>query len=698
MSLFVFAISGCGGSSHRPPIGNGTGNEVVYSTEESSRNALLITEGSPTYENIIVYKTGDATGDNYDKIGDNAAILAKNGATPMISNAKISTDAIGANAVFAYGGGTTDGTRIIIQSSDIYTYSSHSGGIMVTGGGKIDATNLNITTYGQSSAAIRSDQGGGEIVVDKGTYTTNGQGSPAIYSTANVTVKEADLVANSSQGVVIEGENSVTLDHVNVTADHKTLNGNDSTHQAVLIYQSDSGDASKGEGKFSMTGGTITNTTGDIFCVTNTEAEINLTDVGIVNNDSAGIFLRAEAQKWGSSGRNGGNVTLNADNQNISGNIVIDDLSSLTMNLTNSSFDGAINPSEKGGTVNIILDSDSVWTLTGNSNITTLSGDGTINYSVYTLNVDGYEFNSVIPYDPNGVFSKDITVDVVTPGSHAIAQTSGTFYIDNPIITKIGDVSESDETSIQGANAAVLSSGDANITIKGSNTDISTNATCGDALFANGGSIHISGSGAKIKTLKDYSSALAASNGGTITADGLTITTSGLSSPAARIINGGTIEVSNTSMKVNNSNAVLISGDSATFSIKGGSIVDNGGDTFRVINSQCNINISGGAAFTNTDGKLLQLSDSNSKQVKFTIEEGQTVQGNIITDSSANLEITLKGNAKFIGSVNPDTYSGVVSVVLMDGAKWTLTDNSHITSTNDLKLIDQAGFTLSRLR
>lgn len=75
---------------------------------------------------------------------------------------------------------------------------------MTTGGGNMIASNLTITTSGISSAAIRSDRGGGTVSIDGGTYTTNGQGSPAIYSTASITVNNAKLVSNASEGIVIE--------------------------------------------------------------------------------------------------------------------------------------------------------------------------------------------------------------------------------------------------------------------------------------------------------------------------------------------------------------------------------------------------------------------------------------------------------------------------------------------------------------
>ena len=38
-----------------------------------------------------------------------------------------------------------------------------------------------------------------------------------------------------------------------------------------------------------------------------------------------------------------------------------------------------------GGTVNVVVESGSTWTLTGNSNVTSTSGSGTITTGSYTL-------------------------------------------------------------------------------------------------------------------------------------------------------------------------------------------------------------------------------------------------------------------------------------------------------------------------
>ena len=201
----------------------------------------------------------------------------------------------------------------------------------------------------------------------------------------------------------------------------------DKTKQSVLIYQSGSGDASNGSSKFTMTNGSITNTTGDIFCVTNTTTTINLTNVKITNNDSSGYFLRAEPQKWGTSGSDGGNVTFTAKSQDIEGDIIVGDDSTLVFTLANNStYSGAINPStstsasslyssastgdvtvtvEKGSTLELdegseieelIVENGGKVVLNGNVTVDTLttSNASDIDYGTYTLEVDGTKYTS----------------------------------------------------------------------------------------------------------------------------------------------------------------------------------------------------------------------------------------------------------------------------------------------------------------
>ena len=397
------AMSGDGGSSSASysAVKEITSDEDVTSGEFSSSNAdenAISVSGdiTATLSGITVTKTGDSDGgDNTSFYGTNSAIIAKGGANLTIKNANITTDATGANGVFSYGGSATtnnsssDGTTINISDSTITTSKDNSGGIMTTGGGIMNAENLTITTAGTSSAAIRSDRGGGTVTVNKGTYKTTGKGSPTIYSTADITVKNATLIATASEGAIIEGKNSITLENVTLTDTNSSLNGQSTTYKNIFLYQSMSGDAAAGKAVFTAKNSTITTNKGDSFYATNTTAEINLENNAIVNNDDTGNFLRIQKDSWGNSGSNGGTVTLNMTNQKATGNIVVDSISRLTINLTNgSSFSGAIN-SDNAGEVELVLDDSSSITLTGDTYVKSLTNADTTNSNIHT---NGYKF------------------------------------------------------------------------------------------------------------------------------------------------------------------------------------------------------------------------------------------------------------------------------------------------------------------
>lgn len=380
--------------------------EGEYTSSTADQNSILVTGNiKSNLSNITVTKTGDSDGgDNTSFYGTNSGILAKDGANVTIKNSTITTNATGANGVFSYGGSATtsnsssDSTTVNISNSKITTTKDNSGGIMTTGGGIMNATNLTINTAGTSSAAIRSDRGGGTVTVNKGTYTTTGKGSPTVYSTADITVKNATLISKASEGLVIEGKNSISLEKVKLTDTNNTLNGQSTTYKNIFIYQSMSGDADTGTASFSSKDSTIVTNKGDTLYVTNTKATITLENNKFTNNDSTGNFLRIQKDSWGNSGSNGGDVTLNATNQKINGNIVVDEISKLTMKLSNnSSFKGAINNSNQGE-VNLTLDKTSTITLTGDTYVKSLTNADTTNSNInlngYKLYVNGKEYKN----------------------------------------------------------------------------------------------------------------------------------------------------------------------------------------------------------------------------------------------------------------------------------------------------------------
>lgn len=385
------------GSSANTISESGTYTDVTYTSTGDDENALRVDGATVTLDGIKVDKSAGATSntENGDFYGVNAALLATNGANVTITNATVTSSAQNGNGVFSYGTGTT----VNISESMITTTADNSGGIQTTGGGTTNATNLVVSTSGNSSAAIRSDRGGGTVNVDGGSYVSNGYNSPAVYSTADITVKNAFLTANNSEALVIEGKNAITLENCTVTGNMSDTKGSSSEENVhnVMIYQSMSGDADVGTSTFSMTGGTLTSKNGDMIYVTNTHCVLTLSGVTIQNENADGALLRvvgnSASHGWGTAGSNGAQVEFTADGQTLNGDIVVDTISTLNMKLTNgSSFTGTVNivDNAQGGTAVsnnavVTIESGCTWTLTGDCVITSLTNSGTINFNGYTI-------------------------------------------------------------------------------------------------------------------------------------------------------------------------------------------------------------------------------------------------------------------------------------------------------------------------
>ena len=359
--------------------------EKVESTGDDE-NALLIKDGDVDFDDMTVTrKSGSSSGgDNASFYGLSAAVLGTGGNTYM-KNGKITTDADGGAGVFAYGDGT-----VYVADTTIKTSNGASGGIHAAGGGTLYAWDLDVTTAGQSSAAIRSDRGGGKMVVDGGDYTSTGNGSPAIYSTADITVNDADLTAKGSEAICIEGKNSIRLFDCSLSGNMSDDEQNDCTWN-VILYQSMSGDSEEGTSIFQMDGGDLTAKNGGMFYTTNTSSKFVLKDVDIDFADENDFFLKAtgnsNARGWGQAGSNGADCDFTAIDQDMKGDVIWDSISTLDFYMTDgSTLKGAVvkddsnagDSKSDNSACNVYIDSDSTWTVTGDSEITSLCNAGTI--------------------------------------------------------------------------------------------------------------------------------------------------------------------------------------------------------------------------------------------------------------------------------------------------------------------------------
>jgi|WetSurMetagenome_2_1015567.scaffolds.fasta_scaffold32057_3 hypothetical protein len=409
LSFNVCVWSGCGGDSdsgssssddNSDDDSSSTGKTGVYSqnggtsTESSKTYAATRTDQSAVYvygggtytlNDSTLTKTGTTSStDDSNFLGNNAIVLAEDASNLTLTNVTLSSDAEGANGAFAY----EKGSSITLHDCTISTTGNSARGVDATYGGTINIYDSTITTTGDHCSALatdRYDTANGEPKVNayRVTATVSGDGSVGVYSTGEFHVEGCDLTSNGSGTAVIEGTNSITL----VDTDLKTTMAD---KYGVMIYQSMSGDALGNTGTFEMTGGSLTVNGGPFLLNTNDEGYFTLKDdVSLTGSD---IILKSCKCDWGATATNGGVTHFTADNQDLAGYFVVDNYGSITAALTNgSTLAGAINPDNANGTVDLILDAGTTWNLTGNSYLSSLTNNGTINVGSYHVYVNGVQ-------------------------------------------------------------------------------------------------------------------------------------------------------------------------------------------------------------------------------------------------------------------------------------------------------------------
>ena len=281
------------------------------------------------------------------------------GTQATLSDLTLTSDADGANAVFATG----SKSKVTAKNLRIHTKNNSSRGLDATYGGTIEAQDVDITTEGEHCAALATDRGEGTVTVHDGTFATSGQGSPNAYSTGNISVYNSKGKATASEIAVVEGKNSIVLDGVDLTG---------SKDHGVMLYQSFSGDAGVGEASFSAKDSTLRNLSdGPMFFVTNTKAKASLENVELQQQGS--VLVNVAAGRWGTTGANGGDFTLSAQKQVLTGDVKADSLSSMTLQLGEAAdYEGAFNAENTAKNAAITLAAAAKWTLTSDAYVTTI--------------------------------------------------------------------------------------------------------------------------------------------------------------------------------------------------------------------------------------------------------------------------------------------------------------------------------------
>ena len=291
---------------------------------------------------------GGADTQDYDYTGTYSASLTADGMTVTNKSGTAKASAADKNAALAQNGGTLkiDGTLLKKSGSD--------------------ENGDNCNFYGVNSILLSA-----------------GKGSKAYISGSMLT-------ASGSQIAGMEGLNTIRIKDSTLTSTNDAKTGSDPIKNGVIIYQSTSGDAdteSSDKADFEAENSSLITsiTSGAMFYVTNTTAKVVLKSTSVQTGSDKVDLIRAvgnDSNNWGAAGSNGARLTFTAMDEDLTGDIVADTISSVKFYLLDgSTYKGSTKiqsnyaGSTSGSHITMNIAKGSTWVVTSSCKVSTLNAE-----------------------------------------------------------------------------------------------------------------------------------------------------------------------------------------------------------------------------------------------------------------------------------------------------------------------------------
>lgn len=351
--------------------------------------------------------------------GLDSTLLIASQSSATVNGGTITTTGKGANAAFV----SDAGSRLTLKNVTIVTRAAEAYGVEAAAGADLTADALTITTGADRAVAVAVQSPNSHATVTGGSFTTNGAASNIFYVAGALEATGVKAVAHDADAISGNGARALTLTDSTLSGDgygamlyassdaparHGPGGGPNggpggpmpmdgpgkplpagvsgpagpaSSHAAVQAPMSD--DAPLRNTRFTMTGGSLSARHAD-FYVTNLHADIVLDHVAL--KSEGGILVKSAADQWGPLGRNGGDVHLDAHNQNLNGDFATDVISSILVSLSDhSALTGKTTPN-----TDVVIDATSTWTLTDDTNVGKLTDAAIVGDTVPNITGNGH--------------------------------------------------------------------------------------------------------------------------------------------------------------------------------------------------------------------------------------------------------------------------------------------------------------------
>lgn len=296
----------------------------TYKSTIANQNVFLVVNGGTlNIKNASIKKSGTLTStglnsssDDYVDYGINASILVLGeGSSANLNNCTFESSSNYGSPLFA-----TNNASIEVKKSEIVCDGEYTPAIQIKNNASMKITNSDITTKQTDSPALLNESG--SVQMEGGVIHTKKKNSPCFLTSSQTSLKNTRATANKSQALVLKSNSNVSI---------KKCNLNGKKNSAISLYQEEYN--SDSNCILSIYKSTIQNeSNGPLFSLSNTNANIEMENCTLKNSTTTLIKTSANKDKV--------NLNFNANTQNLSGDIISDAKSSVTLNLDNSISNG----------------------------------------------------------------------------------------------------------------------------------------------------------------------------------------------------------------------------------------------------------------------------------------------------------------------------------------------------------------------
>lgn len=325
--------------------------ETFDSTYTDENSILIEDNGVLNASNAAITKSGDTTSEKESRLyGVNNAVVAISGSAGNLEGSSIQSEAEGGNAIFASG----KDSIIRLFDTSILTTGGSAKGLYATNQGAITGQDISITTEGAHSAAAVADGKNSSVTLYDTTLTTASKNSPCLYSAGAIKAIGVLGLANASSAAILEGKSILSISSSDLTG-----TGN----YGILMHGSHSSE--EGLASFSAIDSLLSATQDEaMFYVTRTDVEASISNTELCFE--SGVLIKAQKS---------GNIAFKAYKQTLTGDIICDDTSTVSLELREDSFyKGAVDTDNQGSAI-LVLEKSSTWSMTEDSYISILSNE-----------------------------------------------------------------------------------------------------------------------------------------------------------------------------------------------------------------------------------------------------------------------------------------------------------------------------------